>query len=211
MNIQIGATYREHEATEPRSFVKVSDTEDNKVVCHPVFGGFQANIPVDKFAEHFVVVPQDELDEIASTYAIEHFDFDEWETTIPAWTNGDRWNGWGCPHFERDVIKQAIDDGLIGDGNFVDAILFDDGALTLQANTGTLPAGHDWSEVVALLKAGEEIYDHEVVPGVKIQAEFFPTATIVVGGREIETYPLGAGSWCWNQYSEPRTEELPKP
>ncbi len=72
---------------------------------------------------------------------------------IPQWSNGDRWNGWGCPYFEREVIEQAIDDGLIGDGNFVDAILLDEGALTLQANTGTPPADHDWSEVVALLKA----------------------------------------------------------
>ncbi len=211
MNIEIGGTYREHEATEPRSFVRVSDIEDGKVVCFPVFGGFQANIPVDKFEEHFVVVPQAELDEIAGTFTIEHFDFDEWESTIPAWTNGDRWNGWGCPHFERDVIKQAIDDGLIGDGTFVDAILLDDGALTVQALSATLPADHDWSEVVALLKAGEEVYDYEIAKGVRIQAEFFPAVTIIVDGRQIETYPLGAGSWCWNQYSEPRVDQASQP
>lgn len=211
MNIEIGGTYREHEATEPRSFVRVSDIEDGKVVCFPVFGGFQANIPVDKFEEHFVVVPQAELDEIAGTFTIEHFDFDEWESTIPAWTNGDRWNGWGCPHFERDVIKQAIDDGLIGDGTFVDAILLDDGALTVQALSATLPTDHDWSEVVALLKAGEEVYDHEIAKGVRVQAEFFPAVTITVDGRQIETYPLGAGSWCWNQYSEPRVDQAPHP
>jgi hypothetical protein len=211
MNIEIGATYRHHDATEPASFLKVDDLRDNKVVCFPVFGGFQASIPVDKFKEHYVVVPKQELEKIAGTFTIQHFDFDEWTSTIPAWTNGDRWNGWGCPHFEREVIEKAIDDGLIGDGNFVDAILLDEGALTLQANTGTLPADHDWSEVVALLKAGEEVYDYEIAPGVKIQAEFFPAATIIVGGREIETYPLGAGSWCWNQYSEPRSEESAEP
>lgn len=211
MNIEIGATYREHEATEPRSFVKVTDIEDNKVVCHPVYGGLQAKIPVDKFEEQFVVVSQEELEEIAGSFTIEHFDFDEWKSTIPGWTNGDRWNGWGCPHFEREVIQQAIDDGRFGDGTYYEVIILDEGALAVQALFGMLPSDHDWSEVIAMLKAGEEVYDHEIGRDVRVQAEFFPTATITVDRREIETYPLGAGSWCWNQYSEPRTEELPKP
>lgn len=211
MHIEIGATYREHEATEPRSFVRVIGFEDDKVVCHPVYGGFQAKIPVDKFEEHFVVVSQEELEEIAVSYTIEHFDFDEWKSTIPAWTNGDRWNGWGCPHFEREVIQQVINDGRIGDGTYYEVIILDEGALAVQALFGKLPPDHDWSEVIATLRAGEEVYDHEIAKDVRIQAEFFPTVSITVDGRQIDTYPLGAGSWCWNQYSEPRTEELPKP
>ncbi len=35
MNIEIGATYRHHDATEPASFVKVDDLRDNKVVSLP--------------------------------------------------------------------------------------------------------------------------------------------------------------------------------
>jgi hypothetical protein len=211
MNIEIGTTYRHHEATEPQSFVRVIDLKDDKVVCHPMFGGFNASIPLEKFEEHFVLVPQEELDEIAGTFFIEHFDFDAWSSTIPAWTNGDRWNGWGCPHFERDVIQQAIEDGLIGNGTYSEVILLEDGALAVEAISGQLPTDHDWSEVVALLKAGEEVYDYEITPGVRIQGEFFPTVTIIVGGRQIETYPVGAGSWCWNQYKEPRDEQLPTP
>jgi hypothetical protein len=211
MNIEIGATYRHHDATEPHTFIRVDDLKNGKVVFFPVSGGFQAALPVDKFKEHYVVVPPQELKRLAATFTIEHFDFDEWTSTIPAWTNGTRWNGWGQPYFEREVIKQAIDDGLIGDGSFVHAILFDDGVLTVQTQSGTIPADHDWSEVIEMARNGDEVYDHKIAPGVVIEAEFFPSVVITAEGRQIETYPVGAGSWCWNQYKEPRVNEEPAP
>lgn len=117
----------------------------------------------------------------------------------------------GMPHFEREVLQQAIDDGRIGDGAYYEGIILDEGALAVQALFGKLPSDHDWSEVIATLRAGDEVYDHEIAKDVRIQAEFFPTVSIMVDGRQIDTYPLGAGSWCWNQYSEPTQSAVSQP
>lgn len=31
------------------------------------------------------------------------------DTTFPGYTNGDTWNGWACPYFERDIAEQVAE------------------------------------------------------------------------------------------------------
>jgi hypothetical protein len=211
MQLDNGAIYRQPNDTTPSFFVRVSGVEDGHVVCAPQFGGFQMRIPVDEFERRFIVVPQKELQAMARTFVTEHFDFDDWDATIPGWSNLSRWNGWGCPHFEREVLEEAINDGRLGNADFSALRIVDDGVVALQAQSGTLPADLDWDTIIDKLKAGDEIYEYEIAPGVLVDGEFFPMTVIEADGRLIETYPLGAGSWCWNTYSEPRVEGSPSP
>lgn len=211
MEIKKDEVYRMHEDKVVASFVRVDAVGEDTIVCFPVSGGFQLNIPVSDFKEKFVHVPEDEMKSFMATYEEKHFDFDHWDATIPAWTNGERWNGWGCPHFERETLQKAIDDGLLGNDVSSKIIMLDDGVISIMTHSGDLPEDYDWSAIEAKLRAEEEVYDFEIAPGVTIEADFFPKEIITVDGREIETYAVGAGYWCWNQYDEPQVHNLPTP
>lgn len=191
------------------NFVRVSGIENKKVIGAPMYGGFQLKIPQSEFIEKFAHVPAEELNLLKNTYQEKYFDFDEWNETIPAWSNGDLWNGWGCPYFERETIEKAIESGLLGNDVYTKLIIRDEGAYSVMTMSGELPQDFDWSAIEAKLRAGEEVYKFEIAPGVSIEGNFFAKETIIVDGREIETYPVGAGYWTWNQYDEPQVHNSP--
>ncbi|WP_315921959.1 hypothetical protein [Mesorhizobium sp. SP-1A] len=212
MEIKKDEVYRMHEDKVSASFVRVDAVGEDTIVCFPLSGGFQLNIPVSDFNEKFVHVSKAELERLRKTYEQKHFDFDDWSETLPAWTNGDRWNGWGCPHFERETLQNALDEGLLGNDISSKVIMLEDGVITIMALGGDLPKDYDWSVIEAKLRAGEEVYDFEIAPGVSIESDFFPKTVITTAdGREIETFAVGAYAWCWNQYDEPQVHNLPTP
>lgn len=211
MEIEQGDVFRQHDETKIAAFISVSEVKDDVIVCAPLSGGWQLNIPVSDFNDKFVPVSNEEMACLRGQYQEKHFDFDDWSATIPAWTNGDRWNGWGCPHFERETLQNAVDEGLLGNDVHSKIIMLDDAVISVMTQGGELPKDYDWSDIEAKLRAGEEVYDFEIAPGVSIEADFFPKTIITVDGREIETFAVGAYSWCWNQYDEPQVHNLPTP
>jgi hypothetical protein len=210
MNIEVNEVYRLQEETDIASFVMVSEIKGNTIIGSPLSGGWQLNIPVADFNEKFVHVPQEELALLKGNFTEKHFDMDDWDETIPGWSNGTRWNGWGCPYFERDVLEKAIENGFIS-ADYTKLIIRDEGAYTIMTMSDHLPKDYDWDQIIDRIRNGEEIYNEEIAPGVIVEGLLYAKEIITVEGRNIETYPLGNGYWTWNQNDEPQVYNQPKP
>lgn len=210
MKIEVNEVYRMHEETDIAQFVLVSGIKADMVIGSPLSGGWQLNIPISDFKEKFVHVSKADLALLKSNFKEKHFDLDDWEETIPAWSNGEIWNGWGCPNFERKVLEKAIENGILCD-DYTKVFVRDEGAYAIISMSNELPKDYDWSEIVDRLHNGEEIYEEEIAPGISIEGNFFAKQIITVDGRDIETYPVGAYSWCWNQHDEPQVYNQPTP
>lgn len=210
MKIEVNEVYRMHEEADIAQFVLVSEIKTDMIVGSPLRGGWQLNIPVSDFKEKFVHVSKAELALLKRNFKEKHFDLDDWEETIPAWSNGEIWNGWGCPYFERDVLEKAIENGSLSD-DYTKVFVKDEGAYAIMTMSGELPEEYDWSGILDRLRNGDEVYEEEIAPGICIEGNFFAKQIITVDGRDIETYPVGAGYWTWNQHDEPQIYNQPKP
>lgn len=74
------------------------------VSYHPLGGGPVRSLPVETFLQEFSIAPPPEQ---SIPLRMAFFCFDQ-GPTIYAWTNGHRWNGWGCPLIERSVLERFI-------------------------------------------------------------------------------------------------------
>lgn len=92
----------------------------------------------------------------------------EWlpdDLKLPAYTNGQRWNGWAMPYFPAEAAHSLL---------------------------GHMPdLRYDSARDAFVMKSDEDQAEEEV----------FPAETLVIDGRPIKTYAIGAGSWCW-EFSE---------
>jgi hypothetical protein len=91
---------------------------------------------------------------------------------------GDRWNGWECPYFTIEGVKQIL--AYTGEGHDMD---YDDGTYY----------SFDEGQVIE-----ESVEDGEVTKT--------PVDPKNVGG--VNYYPVGAFNWVWQQYSEKLTPEF---
>lgn len=71
------------------------------VLMHPQGGGMQINVPVDEFETHFEAAPP-------PVWKKAYFTIDGMKLVVPGFTNGQRWNGWQVPSFERHVVDLLI-------------------------------------------------------------------------------------------------------
>lgn len=88
----------------------------------------------------------------------------EWlpdDLTLPAYTNGQRWNGWAMPYFPAETAHALLE--------YMPDLRYD--------------ASQD--AFVSKSDGGES------------QGDVFPAQELLVNGKPVKVYAVGAGSWCW--------------
>ena len=90
-------------------------TEPGTLQYHNAWGGPVHSITEEDFAVKFVRVPDEEIRSHLNTFeAIDVSIGDDCEESIPAYTNGERWNGWLVPYLTLETILEATSaDGML--------------------------------------------------------------------------------------------------
>lgn len=163
-------------------------------------GGQIVSIPMNEFIGAFEPVSEERLSKLRQEYREETVAYDDGEG-YAAWVNGERWNGFLIPLFEREAVEAMIarefpEKGSGGVALFADG---DDFVMVSSEFGDDLPAfdkdeilkalGDEYSVETVLKEADGE--DHEV------QLFRFKPTTIVAGGKSRKTYGIG-DSWTWS-------------
>lgn len=113
MTITTKETYfanRAHEVTLD-NLVLASKGEDGLVHFHRRGGGFLVKLTPDAFAEKYVEVAAEELEEILKKFKPIDFCLGDDDGTIRGYTNGELWNGWQMSYLSKDTIFDATAEG----------------------------------------------------------------------------------------------------
>jgi hypothetical protein len=102
----IGKTEKFPKATYPAWALRVSEVKDGIVSAAPLGGGFLKKIPLDKAAEGFRLVTDEERD-AGLAWKADKFDI-EGGPSFAGWHRGDNWNGWACPYFEKAEADRVL-------------------------------------------------------------------------------------------------------
>ena len=101
---------------------------------------------------------------------------DGMEEGIDAWSAGEQWNGFECPMFELEQVKQ------------------------LQSELQDDPAGPQ----VNLTFTRDDIVECWIdYSSMGEEPEWVPLARLVTAEGVKEVFPIGAGSWAWWKSNDP--------
>lgn len=152
--------------------VEIAGETEDDVLFHPQGGGFRSRMRKEDFNRIFkpflfggyaaISVSGDWLDE---------------EISIPAYSDGRKWNGWAMPYFGEEVLERLSElmPGLVHNSNVDAYVMTDEEESSVEAAKSA--------------KSTDELEAAEF--------EYFLPVVIEVEGRKIKTYPIGAGSWTW--------------
>lgn len=113
----------------------------------------------------------------APIYYTQHaFSIDDDPTaSFTGWTDGQRWNGFACPLFERDEAQRMVD-------------AYATGALSWSGPPEEgYAAGYE--------AATDSFWFYN--PSVGARDAFSGTDIILPDGRPVHVYPIGAAGWIW--------------
>lgn len=83
-----------------KSGEKVEIVLDCRIAFYPAGGGFQRTMLAGDFFEQFTQDLEDD------PYRAVKVEIDGCGRTYWAYSNGKRWNGWACPYFEMDQVRE---------------------------------------------------------------------------------------------------------
>lgn len=193
--------------------VAIHAVERETVRFYPLGGGMSRSASLQTFAEQYEFVSP----ETAAQWSQENrpilitgdwFDYDA--HPIPAYTNGSHWNGFETPAFTREAIEASIRDGGICSDEAGTALLYDANrdtfVLLATADGDPMPKVLDRGALLSRAAAGERVVS---MSGADLEITEFPGRAILVDGKALTVYDIGAGSWCWQDFDEP--DETPSP
>lgn len=100
------------------------------------------------------------------------FWLDTLNTTVEGWSDGSDWNGWAVPYFEEADARQLVE---------------------LYNNLEWGPRDKAWydteRDAFCFLLDGED------------EPECYSSADLEINGRPTKLYPIGSGSWIWEEHS----------
>jgi hypothetical protein len=101
--------------------------EDGLLEFAPLGGGFVRRAPWEQFSTDFRSVTDE--DWVASrSHELAVFSLD-WGPSIVGFTQGHRWNGWGCPILEKESLTRWIEATLTPDPDAAGALYWEGGKL----------------------------------------------------------------------------------
>lgn len=200
--------------TDPSYVVTVTEVRDGDVAFAAEGGGLVKSCPQARFDDDFRrETPEDRAKRLAYVKDAVQLEWDDPELRIPAWTNGRYWNGWAMPAFEKDDLLKAMADGLLADVKYHEpadlfvSIMAMDGADVLP----TFDADKMYAELADRAAAGE-LYIETKIGDVDVTIDLYPASDLpTADGGTVRAYPVGAGSWCWEQYQPPEDVASPTP
>ena len=93
--------------------------------------------------------------------------------TFEGYTDGDSWNGWACPYFEKPEAEHVLK--------------------ASEANNYIWSYDSEQDAFIVRSKDDPEEYEPEVFEAVQRNVE---------GGEEVKVYGIGAYSWIWELATE---------
>lgn len=195
-----------------RGLLHVEAVDGADVLAYPRFGGFLMRIPADEFSRKFEFYPQERLDEMANSFERGLVGLDSFEEgqDIPCWLNGDKWNGWEVPFFERKDIDAALADGrIVSDERSIIEYNDEVGSyVEIMPTEGHLPENFDRRPLVeAAIKArgGDEV---ELANGTTAFVSIARSRRIDTPDGQVTAYNVGDG-WTWSRPPEPEAAVSP--
>jgi hypothetical protein len=82
-----------------------------RLLAHPLEGGFQVTVPAQDEPRFRLVADEN----AAALFQKGRFTLADGEAASEGWSNGELWNGWEMPRFERAVGERLLG-GLLADG-----------------------------------------------------------------------------------------------
>ncbi|MGU3558614.1 hypothetical protein [Methylobacterium radiotolerans] len=191
---------------KPDFVVRITDLRGDDVAFAPEGGGFVRSAPRKLFESDFrAETPEDRSKRLAYSKDAVQLEWADPEAKIPAWLNGRYWNGWAMPPFEKDDLLQAVSSGLLSDVEFYEpadmfvSIMQTDGSQAMP----TIDREQLFPELARQAAAGERLIEMPI-GGVDVTIELYPGEDLpTADGSTVHAYPVGAGSWCWEQYRAP--------
>jgi hypothetical protein len=114
-------------AKYPRDGVTVVSCEDGLLAFAPMGGGFVRRAPWEQFSTDFrSVTDEDQI--VSRSHELAVFSLD-WGPSIVGFTQGRRWNGWGCPILEKESLASWIKATLTSDSGATATLYWEDGKL----------------------------------------------------------------------------------
>jgi len=105
------------------------------------------------------------------------FYIDGIEGMFEGYTDGSNWNGWATPYFTYEEGERIMD--------AITELHKQDDELPIRGEVGYY----------------DEAEDAFIVPGEgDNEAEIFYGMDIKINGKKIRVYPIGNGSWIWDEY-----------
>lgn len=140
--------------------------EDGLLEFAPLGGGFVRRAPWEQFSTDFRPVTDEDLASRSHELAVFSLD---WGPSIVGFTQGHRWNGWGCPILEKESLTRWIEATLTPEPDAAGALYWE----------------------------GGKLYHYDEHSGNKPRWEVEPS-TLTWEGRELTVYDVSLG-WCWNE------------
>jgi hypothetical protein len=104
-----------------------------------------------------------------ANFGISRFCLDSLTGNFEGFTNGDSWNGWACPYFERAIAQTVLE--------------------------ASVANGYVWSYDAErdsfVVRSADDPEDYE--------PEEFQGVTVEIDGEALKLYPVGAYAWIWEE------------
>lgn len=139
-------------------------------------GSFGMKVPQADFELHFEPAP-------APVWKKSHFTCEGMGVVLPGYTNGQRWNGWQVPAFEKAAV-----DILMAETNAPDFVI------------------HAWKEGEPATLVFEDMQEKQLGSPVEDYRTEYAPVEIEVDGIKVTTYPFGDG-WCWDECPQEKADE----
>jgi len=115
-------TYVRRDGEYPQDAWEVMSRTDGEVQMAPCGGGFVVRIPAESLEVQFR--PYDPATDLAPFQAVRVTgDWLPEGETLPAYTRGERWNGWATPVFEKAAADRLAELGLVTRAAGLDAYI----------------------------------------------------------------------------------------
>lgn len=194
--------------------VYVDSRADGVVTFFPAGGGGRRPLRAVEFETGFHQVSQEEFDQLHDVYERVAVTAD-WFEDLPSmrgYSNGQLWNGFLTPVFEKDEILAAIADARLG-SNPGSIVSFDERHNAFVSIM--TPGGEALPEFDHLGAVDAAIADNcsiELsVNEEEVWVTVFPSLQITVDGNDVEVFAIGDG-WVWQRAPEEEIEpQVPRP
>jgi hypothetical protein len=200
----------------------IAERKDGNVHFANAWGGFVYFTDEAKFAEQFDKLPAANALKLFKTYEPITVTALEGDGSMQGFTNGEAWNGWEVPHFTKETVLEALEDG----GHLSNPIIHVNTRHFFDHNTNDLYeiTGKDGGDIPATFddKAFERFLAHPreqkeisaYVEPMDIRISKTDKTVIVLDGdpEPKVVYEVGNG-WCWENMArfENKAEETNAP
>jgi hypothetical protein len=197
--------FRKGETPKIAELTTISERKDDNVHFANAWGGYVYFIGEAQFAEQFEKLPEDAVTKLFKTYEPISVTALEGDASMEGFTNGQAWNGWEVPHFTKETVLEALEEG----GHLAHPAIhantryfFDDNTNDLYEITphdGDIPASFDVDALEQFLSQPREEEEVDAY-GESIGLWLNKThKTVIVADGDTEpkvVYEVGNG-WCW--------------